>query len=262
MRARTCRFERAFEGTDRFQFLLLGGTILNHRESELMLTSVHLLSAVRPLRLIVWGVIVMFIDLNVAFPGFKFDLVNDTVGALLILAGIRRLSGMPVQGRYSARMRIARVGATLLVVSTLADHFTDRPVVIDWILLPCFLIQLVAAVLFLEAMQAFMDDSGLPHVSQSWRMTRRLFYIVYGVPGAILILAGCVALMSGRSIHYNIDPSAVCLLIPFLILLLAPPGHLYVSTSRFARAVEGLGLGRPSRGVFPVVPLDDVDVST
>jgi hypothetical protein len=212
-------------------------------------------AAVRPLRWIFWGGILCIFDVTFSSTtngeGFRFDLLDDTLGAVLITWGVVRLARAPVPGRYGAVMRFVVGVAAATIVETAIKHWVfPHPDWLSFLLTVLGLCQTAAIILFCLAMRWFCEEAGLPRVAASWRVTFLLYVVLYGVPMGLLQLAGLVATMTGGSFHWDLGAGAVLLVAGVLVPLV----HLFVSTSRMRRAAEGLRMDHvPPPGGFPVV---------
>src|SRR5678816_1930632 len=86
--------------------------------------------AITPLRLIFWGGLLCIFDVSFTQTsngqGFKCDVLNDVVGAVLIAAGVVRLSAIPVHDRYAAVMRVVRIVSFLAVLDAIREVFVTR----------------------------------------------------------------------------------------------------------------------------------------
>lgn len=198
-----------------------------------MLSADHVASAVKPLRMIFWGGVLWIFDVTFTSGGFRLDLLDDTVGVLLIAAALFRLARAPVPGRYHPIMSFLRVVAVASLFSTAVKHFTfDYPAPLSFLLAVISLAQLVATVLFCAAMKMFCDHAALPQVARSWHVTLLLFGLIYTLPLGLFYAAGLVALATGTQLHLSLGLWAL-LLLPIFV---APLIHLFVSTSRMRRA--------------------------
>jgi len=217
-----------------------------------MLSWEQVQAAVRPLRLIFWGGILWLIDFSFSSTtngeGFRCDVLDDTVGTVLITVALFRLSAAPVPGRYASVMFAIKVIAICSVVETVIKHFIfPHPAPLDFIFGVLGLAQLLGTVLFCMAMKWFCIDAGMIQVAESWRVTFLLFCFLNALPLGLLNLASMFAMITDSSFHVNLGPAGL-LLLPVILL---PLIHLFISTSRMRRAAE-VGLTSPPGG-FPVV---------
>jgi hypothetical protein len=223
-----------------------------------MLSWQHVHAAVTPLRLIFWGGLLWIFDVSfsstVNGEGWRFDLLNDTLGAILITIGVFRLAAAPVGGRFRAVMTFVKVVAVASVVETALKHLVfAHPAPLAFALGALSLAQLAATILFCLAMRWFCDAAAIPPVARSWRVTFLLFATIYALPLGLLYLASLFALMTGGTFHLNLGVGGLLLLPVFAVPLV----HLFVSTSRMKRAADS-GLSSAAAyaapGGFPVLP--------
>jgi hypothetical protein len=217
-----------------------------------MLSWQHVQTAIRPLRWISIGGIFWIVDITLTFNrGFRLDILDDTIGTLLITFGVFRLAAIPVGGHYRAVMNFVKVVAIASVVETAMKHFVFVPSTGLAVVLNILgLSQLAATILFCLAMNWFCMEAGMPQVARTWRITFVLFCVIYALPLGFAYFASFVAMTGGTSFHANVGPWALLLLPVFLL----PVVFLFVSTSRMRRAAELGAAGQPPPpGGFPVV---------
>lgn len=211
-------------------------------------------SATKPLRWIFWGGLLWILDLTFTTTtngsGFRCDILDDTVGTLLITAGLFRLAAARVGGSYRGMMKFCKAVAIASVVETAIKHFVfpyPTLLIVAFNLLGLF--ELAATLVFCAAMRAFCDAAALPAVSRSWRTTFLLFVLIYAAPLGFMYLLALLAAMGSGTFYYNMGPAAL-LLLP---LFAWPLVHLFISTSRMRRAAEAGPGPTPPPGGFPVI---------
>ena len=197
--------------------------------------------AITPLKLVFWGGLLCLFDFTFSTTsggeGFKFDILNDAVGAVLIAVGVFKLSAISVHARYGRIMTFVKVISVLAVADAVRDHFVlDLSPAAALVLHLFSLAGLAAIVAFCVAMRWFSQEAALNRAVQSWRVTTWLFVIIYAIPLGILQVVHCGALLAGESFFINLGP-AVLLLLP---VFFAPIVHLFISTSRMKREAENL----------------------
>lgn len=207
---------------------------------------------ITPLRLVFWGALICVIDVTITSGSFKFDILNDLVGALLIAVGVFRLADIRVSERYKGLMRFVQFGAVFAIVSAAMD-FISLPHSIAFGVLGSLvsLITLAATIVFCVAMRCFCDEASLARSSRSWRVTTILFVVIYAIPVGLFYVLGLVALASSGSLNYRLNSPLALLIVPvFLIPLI----HLFVSTSRMKRDAGSAGPqdGPPTTASGPV----------
>jgi hypothetical protein len=213
--------------------------------------------AVKPLRLIFWGGLLLFLDVTFASTvngeGFRFDVLNDTLGAVLVTIGVFRLSrlgGSFVHPRFPAAMTFVKAVCVTSIFETALKHFVfTHPAPLSLLFTVLGLAQLAAMVIFCVAMRCLCAAAGLTAAAQSWRTTTILFLVMLALPLGFAYVAGLIATATGESFNVNLG-WAVLLIIP---LLLVPPIHFFVSTSRMRRAAEAAGAIDVPTGGFPVI---------
>ena len=206
--------------------------------------------AITPLRLIFWGGLLCLFDLNFSQTtngrGFKFDLLNDAVGAVLIAVGVSRLSAAPVPGRYPTAMTFVLVVSILAVLNTVRAHvILPLPPAVQVLVSLFGLVTMAALVSFCVAMRWFCETARLPGAARSWAVTTGLFVVIYLVPLGLFYVVSAGATAVGKSFHFNLGPAGLLVLPVFAIPLV----HFFVSTSRMRRAAEAVAVVDPEEGV-------------
>ena len=85
-------------------------------------------AARRSLWLIFFGGLICLVDFYLPFdrptdPGFRFDILNDLIGAGLVAWGVCSLAGIRVHEAYTLVMRTVQVVAFLFVLDAVRGHF-------------------------------------------------------------------------------------------------------------------------------------------
>lgn len=230
-------------------------------ERTMTMNEYYIKRAITPLRLIFWGLLICIIDLNlietttIAYPGttvsegFKFDILNDVIGTLLIACAVFRLASIPVHRRYRAVMKFLKIVSVLSVLDAIRDHYiTVWPPLIELSLKLFDLITLVAVVAFCIAMRWFCQEAGLKVAARSWRFTTIIFVVFFLLPIGFVDLIIMLAIASGKPAI--LDFGLATLLMPLVDLI--PLIHFFISTSRmkrgaaqvrFAQTGAGYGIG-------------------
>ncbi|HDZ21829.1 hypothetical protein LCGC14_0225580 [marine sediment metagenome] len=196
-------------------------------------------SVIKPLRLIFWGGLLWILDFKVSQTvngtGFQFDILNDTLAAVLVAWGVLSLARFSVSDRYTWWMKAVWVVSVIAIVNTIHDHFIyDVPEGIAFLQLVLELASLIAIVVFCTAMGWFCAWAGLERSGQSWAVTRILFIVIYLVPLGLFYLIAAGAILTGKFFNINLGPEWTLLIVVFFI----PMIHLFMSTSRMAKEVE------------------------
>ncbi len=195
--------------------------------------------AITPLRLIFWGALLCIFDFTFTEmrngQGFRFDILNDTLGSILIAVGVFRLSALSVHDRYATAMKFVQVVSVLAVLDSIRDHFImPLDPVVQFALNLLGVASLVAIVVFCVAMRWFCENAGLREASTSWSTTTKLFVFIYLFPMGLFYAISALAIVSNSSFNLNFG-AADLLLVPVFLL---PLIHLFVSASRMKRAAE------------------------
>jgi hypothetical protein len=194
-----------------------------------------------PLRMIFGGELLCLFDVTFKSTtdgvGFAFDLLNDAVGAFLIVTGVSRLAVFPVRDRrYGGVMAFVRVVSMLVFVDALLRHLiVPWPEVVDVAFTLVGLVGVAATVAFCVAMRWLCEHAGLPAAARSWQVTTALFAVLHVVPLGFVHLAGIARPITGRSFHAN---PGLGLVVPLLAVMAIPIIHLLTSTSRMRAAAE------------------------
>ncbi|HUU21641.1 MAG TPA: hypothetical protein VM389_03815 [Phycisphaerae bacterium] len=214
-------------------------TVIEPTESHPAPLRQYLPKAITPLRLVFWGGLLCILDFTVSSTvngrGFKFDILNDALGMILITVGVFKLGAIPVHRQYHNAMTFVKVMAVIGIVQAVMDHFVlPMPAAIGFLSSLLSLASLAAIVTFCVAMMWFCLEAGLPDVARSWKVTLILFVAIYLIPLGPFNLIAMGALLTGKSFHINLGPLAILLILVFLV----PIVHLFISTSRMKRAAE------------------------
>lgn len=193
--------------------------------------------AITPLRLIFWGGLLCIFDFNLSQTfngnGFKFDVLSDAVGTILIAAGVFRLSALPIHDQYKSKMKFVKVVAVIAVVDALQDHFIPPLLPLGYLAFNLFgVLNLAAIIVFCVAMRWFCEETRLLEASQSWGSTTLLFALIYVAPLGLLYLIGTLNMAQATSANFDFGPLAILALPLFAVPLI----HLFMSTSRMKRA--------------------------
>jgi hypothetical protein len=195
-----------------------------------------LLTAVTPLRLIFWGGLLCIFDLSVSHTtngyGFKFDILNDALGVLLILIGVVKLTKFSVSEGYSWAMRFVVTVTVVALLDAIRAHvIMPLPDAVSFALSVFGFVRLVAVVVFCVAMRWLCQSRRLPEAAASWLVTTWLFVLIYLLPLGLFYLAGAFAIATSSSFNLNLGPAGLLLLPVFAFPII----HLFVTTSRMKR---------------------------
>jgi hypothetical protein len=197
---------------------------------------------IAPLRFIFWGGLLCVLDVTfsgtVNGEGWKFDLLNDFVGMLLICAGVFKLGDITVHDRYATAMRYVKVVSVLAALEAFHGHFIYAvPTALSVFLSLLGLAKMIAIVVFCVAMRWLSTEAQLDLAAQSWTTTIWLVTLIYLIPLGFFYAAATVALVTGTSFNINLGPAGLLLIPVFCVPLI----HLFMSTSRMRNEAETLG---------------------
>jgi hypothetical protein len=198
---------------------------------------------IRPLRFVFWGGILNVVDFSIN----GCDILNDTLGSILIAIGVASLSRAQVSEQYTRIIYWVKIVAYVWIVKSILQQIPDAREMISFCLPVIQLAGLAAIIAFCICMQWLARSLWMDEAARSWRVTTILFTCIYAIPLGALYVIGMLAHLTGRSFSYQFGVEALLALIVFLIPLI----HLFMSTSRMIK-------GRPSndqpiRG-FPIEP--------
>jgi hypothetical protein len=204
-----------------------------------MIHRVDIVHAVRPLRHVFWGALLVLLD--VAFTltsggeGFRIDLLNDTVGMALITAAVARLRGIPVSASYAARMKFVHWVSILAVIASAIDHLIfARPWLLTFLWQILGMAEIVALLLFCACMRDLCVEGLLAEAGRRWRTTLALFVALYGMPFGLLQIAGIITVLTGGSFHIDLGVGALVIGAIFFVPLVS----FFRATSTMARSAE------------------------
>ena len=196
---------------------------------------------VLPLRLIFWGGILCVFDITFSetvshngriVSGFRFDILNDFAGMLLITVGALKLSRFNIDISYRRSMQFVMACCILNCVTALLWHFVFQP--LDFYSIGLNLLGLAtlgSTVLFCTAMYRLSNEFSLNRSAKSWITTRILVLLLWVIPLGLVHIAGLAAFIFGQSFHLDLGVFGIPLLLPMVIPLV----HLFVSTTRMQR---------------------------
>ena len=110
-------------------------------------------SIIFPLRLVFWGGLISVFDITfsqtVNGEGWKFDILNDFVGMLMITWGVFKLAEVNVHDRYRTAMLFVKVVAVLSCFDAFHAHFLyDIPPLISFLFSVLGVAAMIATVVF------------------------------------------------------------------------------------------------------------------
>ncbi|MFT6793632.1 MAG: quinol-cytochrome oxidoreductase complex cytochrome b subunit [Rubritalea sp.] len=196
-------------------------------------------ATISPLRLVFWGGLICVFDFTfsqtVNGEGWKFDIINDLVGMLMITWSVVQLGKIELHDRYRIAMNFVTIVATLSCLDALQAHFIyDTPTFVSFLLSVLGVLAMLATVVFCIAMQWLCREADLQRSERSWRTTTLLFIFIYLIPLGLFYGAAAIAIITEASFNINLGPLGLLLMPVFCIPLI----HLFVSTSRMRSDVE------------------------
>jgi len=197
--------------------------------------------SITPLRCVFWGSLLCVLDITFSETspsgGWRFDILNDFVGMLLIVWGVMRLATFDVHGRYGKAMRFVTVVAVLSCVDAFQAHFIyAKSSMLAFLLSLLGVAAMVATVVFCVAMRWLSEEADLPRAAGSWRKTTILFVVIYLIPLGLFYAAAAIAVATDSSFNINLGPAGLLLVPVFFIPII----HLFISTSRMMSDAEAL----------------------
>jgi hypothetical protein len=191
---------------------------------------------ITPLRLVFWGGILCLFDFTWSWTGgregFKFDLLDDFIGMILVTVGLFRIASMSGPGRVRIGLNFLGGIAVVSSAAALLDHFIfPRDPWMAWVTQLLGLAELGGMAVFAALMAVLCGELGLDRAARSWRTTTILFVLIYGLPLGALYVAGMAYMAANSSFRIDLGPAGLLLLPVFAIPLV----HLFVSTSRMRR---------------------------
>lgn len=196
-------------------------------------------AAISPLRLVFWGGLICVFDFTfsqtVNGEGWRFDIINDLVGMLMITWSVAQLGKFEIHDRYRVAMKFVTMVAALSCLDALHSHFIyEIPRFASFLLSVLGMLAMAATVVFCIAMQWLCQAAGLQRSERSWRTTTLLFVFIYLIPLGLLYGAEAIAIITESTFNINLGPAGLLLVPVFCMPLI----HLFVSTSRMKTDVE------------------------
>jgi hypothetical protein len=198
-------------------------------------------TAISALRAVFWGGLLCVFDFSFSQTangnGFKVDIISDVIGCLMIVWGVGQLKPLLPLERYYQAMMFVQVIAWMCVVEAVADHWVTKTPIVPGIVRSLFsLASLAAIVCFCVAMRWLCESLSLSRARQSWRITTYLFVFIYLLPLGLFHTSAIIAIITGRSFHFNLGPAGLL----FLLVFVVPIIHLFMSTSRMKEELQRL----------------------
>lgn len=207
-------------------------------------------NAYRPLRLIAWGAAIVILDFSFSSTtttngevtsGFRFDVINDVVGMVLIFLGVNELARFRVDVRYGSILTFLKVVALAGCAYAAMNHFVFAyPPVLTLLVTILGIANLVAAYLFCVAMMQLSRHHQLAASHASWQTSWLLMAIFWIFPVGLLHLATLYSLVTGEIVRLNPGP----FILVVLVLMLLPVIHAFVSIKTMMNESANLPHGK------------------
>ena len=186
----------------------------------------------RALGKIFWGTLLCVLDLSISSEsngfGFKFDFLNDVVGAVLIASGISELRPVLKNPDYSAIIGFCYPPALLGIISAILEHFiVPWPAPLKLVAVGFSFWCSVAIFRFCLAMQLLCEAASLLDAAASWRFSRSFYLVLVLIPKTFFEFWNSLAIVTGQSWNVDIGPLAFAFLILFLPII-----HILLSIAR------------------------------
>jgi hypothetical protein len=192
--------------------------------------------------MIFWGGLLVIFDLKFSETangrGFIFDILNDVVGAILILVGVCRLCAIPMPSgrKYLQGMRFVQIAAMLGLSKTVYSvYIHPTSALVDVLMNVIGLAALAGIVVFCMCMRSLARQAGMDRAQRAWNITLILFIVLLCLPVGLLYLAMLgVMLHAIPSFHFDLGPAGLLLLLVFA----APVVSLFISTSIMKKSAQ------------------------
>lgn len=181
-----------------------------------------------------------FFDLSIAQSsrgtGFRCDLVNDVVGAILIL-----------KGAFGLRHWLGQFDARSIVITLIGSWITLAAAILDFLIIPwpplvALILALVGTIpaismaVLTDCLRRFCIANGWTRAAESWKVTTILTLVFLVGPSVISVLVQLAGIAgSAGPLNSNQRAAAVLSAVTFLIGAIVTLGHFLVSTQRFER---------------------------
>lgn len=203
----------------------------------------HISQATTPLRFIFWGGLLCVLDFSfsssttvngVVGSGFRFDILNDLVGMILVTIGVVKLGKFEIDLTYRRQMLFVYFCCIIGCIKAFLGHFIFTPsAIVSLIGSATSILSLVGTILFTNAMVQLASSYQLHRSAASWRLTRILMVLFWCVPMGISNLMA----LTGGFVNLGL------IVIPLLLAMIVPLIHLFISTSRMREeAGQSVGL--------------------
>jgi hypothetical protein len=199
-------------------------------------------------RLAFAGVLLLLLDLRIE----RFDVLNDVVGAVLVVLAVGRLPSAGTRVADERRLRawwVALLATTLLQEALLllqapehagtgfrgtTDSLAGAIVETAWAFVALF-----AYLALVDRYRAL--TAADPDLRRTWSTSRRLVTVLLVPATAVLVVLGVVDVVrrigggASTGFHLQLEGAAALVLAPIVLLLLAPVAHVALFLWRTSR---------------------------
>lgn len=166
-----------------------------------------------------------------------FDLINDVIGAGLVVAGIVKLPSAGLGRRFATPALVASVVWFLLTVPM---QVVTLHVLLNWV---ASLAGLGTAIFGALAFRDSCRELGLDGAASSWSTS---LLLVSWIWGGLVLLGAVFAVANGGEFFYE-GPWVIAI----VVLAFVPGGHLLMSLNRTASAADKGGVAPPATSTAP-----------
>ena len=192
-------------------------------------------NAIMPLRLIFWGGLLSVFDLTFTGNWWRFDVLSDMVGLVMIVWAVYRLGRFEVHRSYQLAMRFVLMAAVLACFKAAHDHFIyATPAAMDVTVSVIGVLAMAATVVFCFGMKWLCRRFDLDRSERSWKVTAVLFVCVYAIPHGLFCIVAAIAAAIGSPIDLELGRGMILVVAIFALPLI----HLFLSTSRMQRDIQ------------------------
>jgi hypothetical protein len=194
---------------------------------------------------IFWGVVICVLDFNLTMTtnseGFKFDVISDVIGAILIARGIGQLRPLVFDPHYAGTMDFCSIVAMIAVLDAIVDHFVLRwPMPMRVAHSMWDIVSLYAVYRFCGAMRTFCFSASLFDTEATWMTSERLVMWLVLVPAVIIQVFGLMASGAPPRELAHLSLLVVAAVIAAAVGLI----HVLLSLTRTRTVLRETSLGR------------------
>jgi hypothetical protein len=179
--------------------------------------------------LILIGGLLVLLDFTISSGGGRgIDVLNDTIGWVLILLSLPSLLKQPGPASFVPRMQIVLVLSIMALIGSVLAQIGVQAGVLMALLI--FLLTLGGTILFCLAMRDLVGSHGLTRSEGAWHRSLVMVAVIWG---AAALLGAVMAIANDGSAYVQVSgPSAVPLLLLVLAVILTPAIFLIVAIAK------------------------------